>query len=361
MQYTETELEKLIKTVEQEFTISLNKTEEAVLLAKAEGSAPPKEKKESKPAEKKSAPPKKEGAAPAEEAAPAEGEEAAPAEGEEAAPAEGEGNPLAAEGEEAVPAEGAAPAGAPAAGGVYDAEDLAHMQKMYASMSREELMAHHDAVRQALDAMGAQEQQAPGMGAEQAPGAAPAAGAPVDKCGDMTMGKSEIEDENPVLNSKAKPQGSETNTAYNKNSGGKISGTGEPHGSPGAKSPASKVQGVQMSKSEGSTEVELLKSELEAEKATSAELKKSFDKATELLTNFVKKVSVPQGKAITEIGTLAKSEVVGGEVSELSKAEVTDILNKKDYTKLTKSDRDAINSYYLDGSNFNTISHLLKN
>ena len=43
-----------------------------------------------------------------------------------------------------------------------------------------------------------------------------------------------------------------------------------------------------MEKSEN-VELELVKSELAAEQAKSADLKKSFDKATELLTNLVKK------------------------------------------------------------------------
>jgi hypothetical protein len=379
MSYTEIELAKLIETVEKEFTVHLNKAEELNTLAKAEESAPPKEKKDKAP-EKKEAAPEKE-AAPAEgEAAPEEG--APPAEGEEAAPA-AEGAPA-----PAAPAQ----AGAAPAAGVYDEEDMAHMCQMYASMSREELMAHHDCVRQALDAMSAQAAPA-APGAEAAPGAAPGADPALDKCGPGMMGKSEIEDENPVLNSKphdkgndmfpdkknggikgapphnalgAKSAASDANGAkinkseHDRRNGGKQEAAA-PGKIPGAKSPASNAsKAVQMNKSEGNVEVELLKSELEAEKATSAELKKSFDKATELLTNFVKKVTVPQGKAITELGVIAKGEGAQ-EVKELTKSEVTEILMKKDQTKLTKHDRDAINSFYLGSSDLNTISHLLKN
>ena len=396
MSYTEIELAKLIETVEKEFTVHLNKAEELHSLAKAEDSAPPKEKKESKPPEKEAAPSESE-SAPEEGAPPAEGE-AAPEEGQEAATEEG-----------ALPAEGAAPAApgmeAAPAGGVYDAEDLAHMQQMYASMSREELMAHHDAVRQALDSMGAQ--QAPGA-APAAPGAeapldaapaAPGAEAPMDEnmnkcgnCGASNMGKSEIEDENPELNSNptdkgdnlfpdkknggikgapphnalgAKSAASAANGAkinkseHDRRNGGKQEAAA-PGKIPGAKSPASNANGDKMNKSEGNVEVELLKSELEAEKATSAELKKSFDKATEVLAKLVSKVTVPQGKAITELGTITKGEDILGS-KELSNSEVTELLKKQDYSKLTKSDRDAINSFYLGGSNFNTISHLFKN
>jgi hypothetical protein len=54
-----------------------------------------------------------------------------------------------------------------------------------------------------------------------------------------------------------------TNLKPARRNGGKIEEQA-PHNSPGAKSPASKADGVQMEKSEQGTEVELLKSELNA-------------------------------------------------------------------------------------------------
>jgi hypothetical protein len=362
MQYTETELAKLIETVEQEFTTHLNKAEVAhsAALAKSEVSASGTLAKA-----EDSKPPKKE------ESAPKEEKESNPSESEAAPEEHNQAPNMEAEAEQpAAPAPAAA-----AAGHGYDDEDMAHMLKMYQSMSREELLAHHDCVRQCLDA----------MGGEQAP-AEPG----LDKCGPMSMGKSEIEDENPVLNSKPKAGGENMNndkknggiekapphdapgaksaasnangakinkSEHDRRNGGKIEGQA-PGKIPGAKSPASKAEGMQMEKSEN-MEIELLKSELEAEKASNAELKKSFDKATEILTTLVKKV-VPQGKAITELAVIEKSEG-NEEVKELSKSEVTQILMKKDQTKLTPADREAINSFYLGSSDLKTISHLLKN
>ena len=58
---------------------------------------------------------------------------------------------------------------------------------------------------------------------------------------------------------------------------------------------------------------------------------------------------------------IAKSEDFKEE-KELSKNEISVILSKKvSSPSLTKSDRDAINAFYLNGANINTISHLLKN
>lgn len=296
MQYTEKELKELIKAVETEFTSHLAKAEvsaQPAPLAKAED-----ESKEAKPSEDK-----KESEAPAkeeskEEKAPeAEGKEEAPAAEakEDAAPAKEEAP--AAEAKEAAPA----PAADEASG--YDAEDIAQMDAMYMSMSKAELLAHHDSCVRALDAIGAEHTHAaPAAPAAeaQAPAAPAAPAAEIDKCGDMSMAKSEA---NP--------------------------------------------------------ELELAKSEVEAQKAKNAELQKSLDTVSEFLTKLVKKV--PQGKAITSMEQIAKSETGASEEKQLSKSEITAILSKKaaDPT-LSKSDREAINAFYLNQSNINTISHLLK-
>jgi len=144
MQYTETQLSKLIEDVEREFTAHLVKAEETATevvaevaveapLVKAEDGEKP-EKKEAKPDEKAPEAEKK----PEAEAKP-EGEAKAAVPGEEAPAPSAEAKP---EGEAAPDA----PAEAGAEGCDYDAEDLAHMEKMYASMSKGELKAHHDVI-----------------------------------------------------------------------------------------------------------------------------------------------------------------------------------------------------------------------
>lgn len=116
---------------------------------------------------------------------------------------------------------------------------------------------------------------------------------------------------------------------------------------------------VKEEKPEVVKEVELLKSEIEAEKAKSAELKKNLDAVSEFLTKLVKKTA-PQGKAITNLDVVAKSEDVQEE-KELSKGEITAILGKKAADpSLSKSDREAINAFYLNNASVKTISHLLK-
>lgn len=117
-----------------------------------------------------------------------------------------------------------------------------------------------------------------------------------------------------------------------------------------------------MAKSESDavvSEITLLKSELEAVKAKSAEEKKSLETAmTAFLTKFVEKV-VPAGKAITSMDIIAKSS--GSDEKPLQKGEIDAKLmaKAKDLT-LAKSDRDLINSYYCGGKNIETVRHLLK-
>jgi hypothetical protein len=290
MQYTEQELSQLIKNLETEFSAHIAEVTGAAQptsLAKAEDEKPEGESKdkpaESKPKAKESEEekPKDAPAAPAAEAKEGEAAPAAPAEEAPVAPAADEG----------------------ASG--YDADDIAHMDQMYMSMSKAELIAHHDSCVRALDSMGAEHShaQAPAApGAEQAAPAAPAApAAEIDKCGDMSMGKSED----------------------NKN-----------------------------------VELELAKSEAASEKAKAETLQKNLDVVQEFLTKLVKKV--PQGKAITSLEQVAKSEGSTGD-KELTKAEIdSKLLAKSADPKLAKTDRDAINAFYLNNANFNTISHLLK-
>jgi hypothetical protein len=341
MQYTESQLTKLIEDVEKEFTTHLAKSEGSdSVLAKSE-----EEKKPLKPEAKPEAEPKPEG-------------EAKPEEHAEAKP------------EEAKPEAAAAPAAPSAAPGDedhcdYDDEDLEHMKKMYASMSKAELKKHHDCI------------------------------AELAKCGDAAapapMGKSEIEKEN-KLSPKPKVKGenldndpanggiegqephnalgakspaSDANGAkinkseHARRNGGNIDEQA-PSNSPGAKSPASKAEGVQMQKSEETSEVELLKSELTATNSKYEDLKKQFDGVAAFLTKLVEKKAAPAPKAILSLDVIAKSE--GSEEEKpLSKVEITSILTKKAAeSTLKKSDRDAINSYYLGDADIKRISHLLK-
>ena len=115
---------------------------------------------------------------------------------------------------------------------------------------------------------------------------------------------------------------------------------------------------AELCKSEQNPEIELLKAEVETHKAKNEELKKSLDTVAEILTKLIKKTA-PQGKAITSLEAIAKSEAT--EEKPLTKGEVTAILAKKAAdSSLSKSDREAINAFYLSGATINSISHLLK-
>lgn len=114
-------------------------------------------------------------------------------------------------------------------------------------------------------------------------------------------------------------------------------------------------------KPEPTKELELLKSEVATEKAKSEALQKNLDTVSAILTKLVEKKAAPQAKAITSLEVIAKSEGGSTEAKPLTKGEIDAVLLKKSQDpKLEKSDRDAINNFYLGGGSINSISHLLK-
>lgn len=282
--YTDVELMKVLESVEKEFNTHLAKAEEELKtasLAKSEDKPfPPKdekkpeEKEEGKEEKKPEGEPKPEGK---EEPQAAEGEQK-PAEAQGEAQPEGQPQP---EGQAQPQPQGDESHG-------YDDEDMEHMNKMYMSMSKAELKAHHDSCRMALDSQGMQ------------------------KCGDMGMAKSE------------------------------------------------ELTSFEVKVPQLEAETALLKSELSAEKVKTAELQKKVDLAAEFMGKLAAKKSAPQGKAITSLEVISKSESTNTEEKTFTKEEVTSILNKKivDST-LTKSDREAINNYYLGSKDIKIVRHLL--
>lgn len=391
MQYTEQELQKLISDVEREFTSHLAKAEENFNLAKSEdGEKKPEKKPEGdKPAASEGEKKPEGEAKPEGEQAPAPGGEAAPAAAAPAAPAQ----------EGAAPA---APSGMQGAGHDYDAEDMEHMKKMYMSMSEQELKAHHDCIAElAKCGTGVQPSAPQGALGQNSPdnNAQPAvqknedgieASAPKNSLGakspasaangekiNVGLNKSagnngpngNIEASAPknALGAKSADSdanGDKINVGLNKGeaarrNGGKIEESA-PKNSPGAKSADSAANGekinVGLHKSEGNME----KSENELLKAENEKLQKTLDTATAILTKLVERKSAPAGKAITSLEAVAKSE--GSEdKSAPTKIEIDAILTKRaSDPKLEKSDRDAINAFYLGDRNVSKISHLLK-
>lgn len=250
----------------------------------------------------------------------------------------------------------------------YDEEDMAHMEKMYRSMSKGELAAHHGCIQKC---MGKSEGKPSEMEKAEIsrcePGKLPGAKSPASDAHGKEMNKAdgcggEMSASNPKGSPGAKSPASmeqdKLSKEMHKTETGKIEACA-PGKTPGAKSPASKAEGMQMEKSEN-PEVELLKSELAAEQAAKEDLKKNFEAVQEFLTKLVKKTA-PQGKAITSLDVVAKSEAPKEDKS-LTKGQIHEILKAKTAEpSLKKSDRDAINSYYLNNQvSVDSISHLLK-
>ncbi len=225
-------------------------------------------------------------------------------------------------------------------------------------MSKGELSAHHGCIQKCMGGMGAGMSKAEITSCE--PKNTPGAKSPASKAEGQQMNKADgcggemsasTPKDTPGVKSPASKEQDSVSKEMAKTETGKIESC-EPKNTPGAKSPASKAEGMQMEKSEN-TEVELLKSELETQK-------KNFEAVQEFLTKLVKKTA-PQGKAITSLDVIAKSEASVEEKAP-TKGEIHEVLKAKSAEPtLKKSDRDAINAFYLTGQvNVNSISHLLK-
>jgi hypothetical protein len=159
----------------------------------------------------------------------------------------------------------------------YDENDLEELNKMYASMSKGERNAHKSAL---------------------------------EKCGEMSMAKSE-----------------ETQVVVT---------------------------------TEESEESKLLKSEVEGIKKENEELKKELSGVMTVLNTFIAK-KAPARKAITDIEVIKKSEETVKE-QPLTKSEINERLRKSIRDpKLDSKDREAINNYYLNNAGVDKIKHLLGN
>jgi hypothetical protein len=329
MQYSEKEISSLIDEVTKEFTACFNKAEaEQVTLAKSEDGEkkeePKKEESEHKPEHQAKESDKEEHKEP----------------GHEEHHEDGEGHD-------------------------YDQEDMEHMEKMYRSMSKGELKAHNDCIAKC---MGGSSMVKGEIEQEQAPRKLPGAKSEASK-GQEGINKAEhssggeIEKECIRKSPGAKSEASDTHGKEINKAEREIEPC-PPGKLPGAKSEASDAHGKEINKSmekSENTATDLLKSELEAKEAELSQLKKNFDAVQEFLAKLVKKTA-PQGKAITSLDVIAKSEIISPAEKSLTKGEIHEVLKKKTSDPLLKSeDREVINKYYLSGQvNVNSISHLLK-
>jgi hypothetical protein len=240
----------------------------------------------------------------------------------------------------------------------YDEDDKEAAHKMYKSMTKGELAFHQSSIAKAM--ADGNLAKADGCGGEEAanpPKNSPGPKSEASETPQPVLNKTEtgkIEANPPKGSPGAKSSDSETpQPVLNK---AEIEEC-PPKNSPGAKSADSAANGEKMNKSEA----DLLKSEIEALKKENEDSKNQLQAVSAFLTKFVEKTTPPPQKAITQIERIEKSEGSGGEAQVLSKSEITEVLNKKSADPtLAKSDRDAINEFYLNDASIETISHLLK-
>jgi hypothetical protein len=331
--YTEKELSSLIEDVTKEFTSHLAKAEQSLGLSKNEDEQPKDkkingmadDKKNSAKDEKTSASENKEGGKSDDNRNASADQKQEGNDAKKEASADKSGKPMEGEShaDKGIKDQHQQQAGANPAQGEdhgYDDEDMAHMHSMYSSMPRSELKAHHDCIRKCMDGMA------------------------------MSMSENEM--------AKAEMEDSKE---------GEYRPNGGPHDGEATSKKTAPASGTQaLEKSEkflevdttSVKEVQILKSELQAAKAEAEATKKNLDAVETFLKEFVKKAA-PAGKAITSLDVIAKTESMTKE-KPLSKSEIdSKLLAKAKDQSLSKSDRDAINSYYFT-KNIEKVSHLLK-
>jgi hypothetical protein len=117
---------------------------------------------------------------------------------------------------------------------------------------------------------------------------------------------------------------------------------------------------------EESKEDKLLKSENETLKTENEALKKSLDNLAGTLSKiFGKNSAAPKQKAITDLEVIKKTEedvkkVETKDLSKITAKEINSTLNAKIRAgDLKKSDKEAINQYFVDNKSIESIKHLL--
>jgi hypothetical protein len=314
--YSDDELNSLIADVAKEFSTQIAKAEETLGLKKSEDMPPkkdePKEKDEAKASEESKGESKKpmESEKPEDKGVKDQNQQDMSKDKPKGDPMESKDERAAADGKE-----NSKPSDDPHGDAMdhgYDSEDMAHMHSMYSSMSKGELKAHHDSIRKCMDGMG------------------------LAKCEDGMM-KAEMED---------KKEGE------HRPNGGPSDGEAAKCKTP----PSSDAQALNKSES---TQIDLMKSELQIAKAETEKSKKEVAAVTDFLKKFVEKTA-PAGKAITSLDIIAKTEG-STEEKPLQKSEIDARLTAKARElTLSKSDREAINSYYCGSKDIKKVSHLLK-
>jgi hypothetical protein len=327
--YSESELNSLMADVAKEFSTHIAKAEETLGLKKSEDDQPDQkkvngaadDKKNSAKDEKTSAMENKDGGKSDDKRNAAADESQSQGDRSKEAAEDKSGKPI--EGEKAGDKgvddqhqqQDGAKEGQADMGHNYDDEDMQHMHSMYSSMSPGELKAHHDSIRKCMDGHG------------------------LAKC-EGGMMKAEMED------------GAKDSQGYRPNGGPK---DGKAENECKAAAPTDTQA---LNKSE-STQIDLMKSELQIAKAETEKSKKEVAAVTDFLKKFVEKTA-PAGKAITSLDIIAKTEG-STEEKPLQKSEIDARLTAKARElTLSKSDREAINSYYCGSKDIKKVSHLLK-
>lgn len=229
-----------------------------------------------------------------------------------------------------------------------DAEEFETIDDLYASMTKSEMEAHYSSLKKVMMAKAEEkeeEKEESKEHEEKEEKKKKEEKEEMEKCGEMSAKKAEH----------AEGRAAEPMNEWRK----KVKEDGEHDEDDSAHALEQKAKAKQK---QAAAEAHGVKKSEQSLIEENQELKKNLENLNELVNKLFSIKKAPEQKAITAANFIAKSEEVeteGFDVAEMSKGEVTAKLKTLDFQSLTKSDRDAINNFYLKNGSVDKIKHLI--
>ena len=222
-------------------------------------------------------------------------------------------------------------------------EEFETIDDLYASMSKNEIEAHYSSLKKVMMAKSEDESEEEDKEHEEKEKKKDKE--EMEKCGEMSAKKAE----------RAEGRTAEPMNEWRK----KVKEEG---GHDEDDSPHAAEQKARAAQKKAATEAHGVKKSEQSLIEENQELKKNLETLNDLVSKLFSAKKAPTQKAITATNFIAKSEELETEtvsIAEMSKSEVTAKLKALDFQSLSKSDRDAINNFYLKNESVEKIKHLI--
>ncbi len=232
-----------------------------------------------------------------------------------------------------------------------DSEEFETIDDLYASMTKNEIEAHYSSLKKVMmtksedESEEEKEESKEHEEKEKKKDKEHEEKEEMEKCGEMSAKKAE----------RAEGRAAEPMSGWHK----KVKEEG---GHDEDDSPHAAEQKARAAQKKAATEAHGVRKSEQSLIEENEALKKNLESLNDLVSKLFATKSAPAQKAITATSFIAKSEELETEavnITEMSKGEVTAKLKALDFQSLSKSDRDAINNFYLQNGSVEKIKHLI--